>query len=82
MNLKNGFLILLLILFGSLLIILQKYTREYHSTLEQTETFSAANIPAPRFTAQNFSLLDLNGNEAQLSNYRGSVVLILFWTTW
>jgi len=38
-------------------------------------------IPS-RHLAQNFNLPDLNGDVTQLSDYRGSVVVLLFWTTW
>lgn len=32
--------------------------------------------------APDFSLLDLNGNPVQLSDYRGKKVLVNFWATW
>lgn len=32
--------------------------------------------------APDFSLVDLNGNHIQLSDYRGKKVLINFWATW
>jgi hypothetical protein len=32
--------------------------------------------------APDFNLLDLNGKPVVLSHYRGSVVLLGFWTTW
>jgi thiol-disulfide isomerase/thioredoxin len=35
-----------------------------------------------KIEAQNFALMDLSGNEAQLKDYRGKVVFLNFWTTW
>ncbi|MCM3588048.1 redoxin domain-containing protein [Mesobacillus maritimus] len=32
--------------------------------------------------APNFSLVDLEGNEVQLSDYRGKKLLVNFWATW
>ena len=78
---KNIILIALLILGASLFVALQKYTREYYSSVEEP-TLSITDFPTIRYIAPNFTLSDLNGNAAQLSDYRGSVVLILFWTTW
>lgn len=34
------------------------------------------------FYAENFSLPALNGHRVQLSDFRGKIVLINFWTTW
>lgn len=78
---KNIILITLLLLGASLFVALQKYTREYHSSVEEPK-LSITDFPTVQYIAPNFTLSDLNGNAAQLSDYRGSVVLILFWTTW
>lgn len=32
--------------------------------------------------APDFSLLDINGNEITLSNFKGNVVILDFWATW
>jgi cytochrome oxidase Cu insertion factor (SCO1/SenC/PrrC family) len=80
-NIKNGILVVLFILFVSLLVILQRYTREYQVTLGQTQV-PVKEVRAPRYIAQDFSLVDLGGEKKQLSDFRGSVVLILFWATW
>jgi len=45
------------------------------------ETSQNENVSS-RYLAQNFNLPDLNGDATQLSDYRGSVVVLLFWTTW
>ena len=45
------------------------------------ETSQNENVSS-RYLAQEFNLLDLNGDVTQLSDYRGSVVVLLFWTTW
>lgn len=81
MNIKNGFLVILFILAVFLVINLQKYAREYYSSPEEPE-LSINNFSTPRFPAPDFTLSDLRGNATTLSNYQGSVVLIMFWTTW
>ncbi len=43
-----------------------------------TEILSSLDRPV----APDFSLFDLKGNEVHLSDYRGSVVFLGFWTTW
>lgn len=78
---KNIILAALLILGVFLFVALQKHTREYYSSVEEP-TLSITDFPTVRYSAPNFTLSDLNGNAAQLADYRGSVVLILFWTTW
>ena len=45
------------------------------------ETSQNENVSS-RSPAQEFNLLDLNGDATQLSDHRGSVVVLLFWTTW
>ena len=59
----------------------QKYVRKYYSSPEEP-ALSINNFPSPRYPAPNFTLPDLQGNATTLSNYQGSVVLIMFWTTW
>ena len=36
----------------------------------------------PRYPAPDFTLNDLDGTSVKLSDYQGSVVAIMFWTTW
>jgi cytochrome oxidase Cu insertion factor (SCO1/SenC/PrrC family) len=36
----------------------------------------------PPKPAPGFALPDLNGNEVQLSDLRGKVVMLFFWATW
>lgn len=33
-------------------------------------------------TAFDFTLEDINGNPIRLTDYRGKVVMLFFWTTW
>ena len=81
MNMKNGILIILLLVGVSLFVILKEHTKKYNPSFEEAEV-SDKNYPVPRFIAPNFSLSDLNGEDTRLYDYRGSVVLLMFWTTW
>ncbi len=45
----------------------------------QTQTFQVLGVGEQ---APNFTLTNLDGRPISLSNYRGKVVLINFWTTW
>jgi len=47
------------------------------STTRSADTNSAAHPLAPEF-----SLKDLNGNQLNLADYKGKVVLLDFWATW
>ena len=81
MTIKTGFLLVLFIGAAFLFIYIQNYSREYHSTQEGPK-LSMDNFSTPRFPAPDFTLTDLENNEITLSDYKGSVVLIMFWTTW
>ncbi len=78
---KNIILIILLLLGALLFVALQKYTKKYYSSVSETEV-STSDLPAARYLATDFILPDLNGKNTQLSDYRGSAVLMMFWTTW
>jgi hypothetical protein len=41
-----------------------------------------AKVASPRYPAPDFSLYDLAGTRVNLSDYQGSVVAMMFWTTW
>ena len=81
MTKKNIFLIILLLLGALLFMVLQKYTKEFYSSMPKTEV-SISDSHTARYLAADFTLADLNGTFNQLSDYRGSVVLMMFWTTW
>lgn len=44
----------------------------------------AAELPSaePTFEVSDFTLQDLNGKTVRLSDFRGKIVLLNFWTTW
>ena len=46
------------------------------------DTSTLAPAPIPGYPAPDFALPDLEGNELRLSDLRGQVVLLNFWTTW
>ena len=37
---------------------------------------------APRYPAPDFTIYDLDGQRITLSDYKGSVVVMMFWTSW
>lgn len=41
-----------------------------------------SRVPAVGTTAEDFRLVDLEGKQQSLSQYRGKVVLVNFWATW
>ncbi|MDF0650651.1 MAG: thiol-disulfide oxidoreductase [Nitrospira sp. LK265] len=41
-----------------------------------------SRVPAVGTTAEDFRLVDLEGMQQSLSQYRGKVVLVNFWATW
>ena len=51
---------------------------------KERHSFAASTPESPRvgFRAPTFSLEDLQGNDINLSDLRGKVVLINFWATW
>ena len=55
----------------------QRDSASYDSTTEFSTVPAKVDFPAPELT-----LTTLAGNEASLSDYRGSVVLVNLWATW
>ncbi|WP_455379607.1 redoxin domain-containing protein [Petrachloros mirabilis] len=41
-----------------------------------------SRVPVVGTPVEDFQLVDLNGNQQRLSQYRGKVVLLNFWATW
>lgn len=81
MNVKNIILMILAISGGALFMFLQKYSKDYYSSFEQPRA-PLVEISPDRYQAPDFTLVDLNNNEFQLSEARGYVVAMMFWTTW
>lgn len=55
-----------------------------NSVIQSNDTKTNAELTKKMISepAYNFSLKDLNGNNVQLSDYRGKVVILDFWATW
>ena len=43
---------------------------------------SILHFPTPPYPAPDFTLVNLAYNQVNFSDYRGSVILLMFWTTW
>ncbi len=73
--------ILLIIIFVIFLFIPGK---NYTSSTKEVDNsnLSGKNNISNENLAPNFTLLDTDGNNISLSDYKGKVVIINFWTTW
>lgn len=75
------FVILLIIIFVIFLFIPGKnYTSS--TKVVDNSNLSGVNNNQSENLAPNFTLLDTEGNNVSLSDYKGKVVIINFWTTW
>ena len=75
------FVILLVIIFVIFLFIPGKnYTSS--TKVVDNSNLSGKNNNQSENLAPNFTLLDTEGNNVSLSDYKGKVVIINFWTTW
>jgi len=75
------FVILLIIIFVIFLFIPGKnYTSS--TKVVDNSNLSGKNNNQSENLAPNFTLLDTEGNNVSLSDYKGKVVIINFWTTW
>ena len=75
------FVILLFIIFVIFLFIPGKnYTSS--TKVVDNSNLSGKNNNQSENLAPNFTLLDTEGNNVSLSDYKGKVVIINFWTTW
>jgi cytochrome oxidase Cu insertion factor (SCO1/SenC/PrrC family) len=80
MNGKNIILIVLAISSISLYLFLQIYPKDNFSSFEQSRA-PVIDQPVSPSRAPNFTLVDLDKNEFQLSDARGKTVALMFWTT-
>ena len=75
------FVILLVIIFVIFLFIPGKnYTSS--TKVVDNSNLSGKNNNQSENLAPNFTLLDTDGNNVSLSDYKGKVIIINFWTTW
>ena len=51
-------------------------------TTKTETTTSASQEEYDPYRAPNFTVLDVNGNEVKLSDFRGKPVVLNFWATW
>lgn len=78
---KKGIIVILILITAILALVWQGYI--YRDSAGSTEAVATKlRQPDQRPPAPEFTLLDLEGNEVRLKDYRGSVVFLGFWTTW
>ena len=77
---KGQFLLLFFITIILAAIYLIKDSDYVSSPVEPTLTIN--NFPTPQYPAPDFTLLSLQNSEVTLTQHRGSVILLTFWTTW
>jgi cytochrome oxidase Cu insertion factor (SCO1/SenC/PrrC family) len=72
---------ILLMLGISVICALFALLEPVHST---ADPFSAAGVMKfkEKISAPGFVITDIEGNKVDLKDYRGNVVLVMFWTTW
>jgi len=81
LNIKNVILIALALTGGALFLLLQKQSKEYGSSFEQS-TSPVIDKQAARYRAPDFTLIDIDNNEFKLSDAQGDAVVMTFWTSW
>ena len=81
MNTKNIILLLLAVFGFSLFLFLQNNSKDNYSSFERPRA-PLIDMPASPSPAPDFTLVDLDNNEFQLSDARGKIIAMTFWTTW
>ncbi len=70
------------IVFGALLIFCFNANAEDTSANQDLMSSMGISKFKEKIKAPDFALKDLKGKKIRLSNLRGKVVLVNFWTTW
>ena len=68
-------------------ILYNKFSDEYElpqpvQTTAESNNQSEQSSDADDYTAPDFTVLDYNGNQVKLSDFKGKPVVINFWATW
>lgn len=71
-----------LIVLGTILVFSLKGKTAYRSSNQDLMGSMNISKVAKKIEAPDFMLKDLMGETIRLSDYRGKVVLLNFWTTW
>ncbi len=68
-------------LIGILTFIPRSESEDYASARDLMDSMGISRV-VHMVKAPDFMLSDLDGNMVRLSDYRGKVVMVNFWTTW
>lgn len=78
-----GIVILLVGLIAGAAVLYQKLSEDYGgSNLMQGSQAQDQTGAAAEYAAPDFTVIDEQGNEVKLSDYRGKPVVLNFWATW
>lgn len=75
---KKNFLIVMAVCGAVLAVSAVLNSKNYGKAFKPAEGASPADLKK----APDFTLLDINGNERRLSDYKGKVIILDFWATW
>ena len=81
MTRRDIFLLIMLAAGTVLLVVIHQFSTETYVSVEKPKP-PVKELSPQRSDAPDFTLRDLAGNEHRLSDFRGNVVALLFWTTW
>ena len=60
----------------------EQYNNENIAQTEAGTATDTENVDDGKFAAPDFTVLDYNGNEVKLSDYKGKPIILNFWATW
>lgn len=78
---RDIFLLILLVAGTVLLFLIHQFSIENYVPPEKPQ-LPVKEISPQRYDAPDFTLRDLAGTKHRLSDFRGNVVALMFWTTW